>query len=63
MELQQEHTENTLLTYFKENEYNLSLDEFISIIPINTIIDIFDIILCIYVHFQHHFWNLSKTKQ
>ena len=54
-ELQQEHTENTLLTYFEENEYILPLDKFISIIPTNTVIDIFDIILCRYVHFQHHF--------
>ena len=52
MELQEEDTENILLTYIW-NIHLLPLDKFASIIPTNTIIDLFDIILCIYVHFQH----------
>ena len=54
-ELKHEDTENTLLTYIKKNNI-VPLDEFASIMPLmpaNTIIDIFDNILCIYVHFQH----------
>ena len=54
MELQEEDTENILPTYIW-NIHLLPLDKFASIIPTNTIIDIFDIILCIYVHFQHCF--------
>ena len=54
-ELKHEDTENTLLTYIKKINI-VPLDEFSSIMPLmpaNTIIDIFDNILCIYVHFQH----------
>ena len=51
-ELKQENTENTLLTYIKKKNI-LPLDKFASIMPANTITDIFDNILCIYVHFQH----------
>ena len=51
-ELKQENTENTLLTYIKKINI-LPLDKFASIMPANTIIDIFDNTLCIYVHFQH----------
>ena len=59
-ELKQEDTENTLLTYIKKINI-LPLDKFASIMPARTIIDISDIILCIYVHFQHCLQNLSKT--
>ena len=54
-ELKHEDTENTLLTYIKTINI-VPLDEFASIMtlmPTNTIIDIFDNILYIYVHFQH----------
>ena len=54
-ELKHEDTENTLLTYIKKIDIVPS-DEFASIMPLmpaNTIIDIFDNILCIYMHFQH----------
>ena len=60
MELQ-EDTEYILLTYIYKNIHILPLDTFASIITTNTIVDIFDIILCIYVHFQHCLKNLSKT--
>ena len=53
--LKHEDTENTLLTYIKKINI-VPLDEFASkmpLMPANTIIDIFDNILCIYVHFQH----------
>ena len=53
-ELQEEDTENILLTYIW-NIHILPLDKFDSKIPTNTIIDICDIILSIYVHFQHCF--------
>ena len=56
----QEDTEHVLLAYIYNIDI-LPLDQFASIIPTYTIIDIFDIILCIYVHFQHCFWNLSKA--
>ena len=74
-ELQQEHTENTWLTYIQEDEYILPLDKFISIIPTNTIIDIFYIILCIYMcmfsitfktwvrHNNRSFWKKANVKQ
>ena len=54
-ELKHEDTKNTLLTYIKKINI-VPLDEFASIMspmPANTTIDIFDNILCIYVHFQH----------
>ena len=54
-ELKHEDTKNTLLTYIKITNI-VPLDEVASIMPLmpaNTIIDIFDNILCIYVHFQH----------
>ena len=54
-ELKHEDTENTLLTYIKKINI-VPADEFASIMPLmpaNIIIDIFDNILCIYVHFQH----------
>ena len=55
MELHQD-TENPLLTYiWKKNMNILPLDIFASIIPTNSIIYIFDFILCICVHFQHCF--------
>ena len=60
IELQQEDAENTLLTYISK-KYFLQLDTFANSIPTNSIIDIFDIILCIYVHFQQCFQHLSKT--
>ena len=60
IELQQEDAENKLLTYTSK-KYFLQLDTFANSIPTNSIIDIFDIILCIYVHFQQCFQHLSKT--
>ena len=52
-ELKHEDTENTLLTSYIKKINIVPLDEFASIMPTNTIIYIFDNILCIYVHFQH----------
>ena len=51
-ELQQD-TENPLLIYIQK--YIFPLNTFVSRLPTNNIINIFDIILCIYVHFQHCF--------
>ena len=56
-ELMHEEIENTLPTYIKKINI-VPLDEFANIMPLmpaNTIIDIFDNSLCIYVHFQHCF--------
>ena len=52
MELQEENSENILLTYIW-NIHLLPLDKFASKIPTNTIIDLFNIILCMLLHFQH----------
>ena len=52
------YKKKTLKIYCKhisKNIYILPLDKFANIIPTNTIIDLFDIILCIFVHFQHCF--------
>ena len=49
-ELQQKDAENTLLTYILKVK--------ISLLWINLL---FNIILYIYVHFQHCFQNLSET--
>ena len=52
--LQKEYTEKALQYIFK-NINIFSLYKFASTLPTKTIIDIFDIILRIYVHFQHCF--------